>query len=80
MLSGLVSFLTSFLVALLQDVAADWRRDQDLKKLGAEEAGRETAWRIEEKADAQHQNDMADRGTASDVAGRLRERIANGGG
>lgn len=80
MLSALLSFLTGLIATTLKGVVADWLRDRELKKAGANEAAIKTQQSIQEISDAQHQNDMRDRGGASDVAQRLRDRIGSGGG
>ncbi|MCO5730063.1 hypothetical protein [Rhizobium sp. SSA_523] len=78
MVSALLSFVSGLVVSFLKEALADWRRDRDLKKAWATEAALETQRKIQEGADVQHQNDMADRGTAADVAGRLRQRLRPG--
>lgn len=77
--AAVLSFFAGLLVDFLKGIFSDWRRDQDLKKAGADEAAIETQKHIQEKADAQSENDMRDRGDSSDVARRVRERIKNGG-
>lgn len=73
--SALASFVIGLLASIIKGVVSDWRRDKALESKGAADAALETSRRIQERADAQHTNDMADRGGATDVARRLRERL-----
>lgn len=79
MISGIFSFLVSLIASICKDAISDWRRDKEIKKAGAIEASLKTLKDIQELSDAQHENDMRPRGNASDVAGRLRERLQSSG-
>jgi len=57
------------LVSLIRDLIKDWRYERSLKDLGRAEAIGEISKQLQDKADEQHENDMVDRGGASDVAG-----------
>lgn len=75
MLEALLSVLAGALASLIRDLVKDWRYERTLKDLGAADAVSEISKQLQGKADVQRENDMADRGTASDVARRLRDRI-----
>lgn len=75
MLETLLSALAGMVAALIRDLIKDWRYERSLKDLGGADAVSEISKQLQDKADEQHENDMADRGTASDVARRLRDRI-----
>ncbi|RRY09896.1 hypothetical protein EGJ58_10495 [Brucella anthropi] len=75
MLETLLSALAVMLVSLIRDLIKDWRYERSLKDLGRAEAIGEISKQLQDKADEQHENDMVDRGGASDVARRLRDRI-----
>ena len=75
----LKAILSSFFAALFgfaRDFLGDLRRDQSLKEQGAADAALATDKKIEDRADEQRKNDNLARGGASDVARRLRDRIA----
>jgi len=78
MVEALISFFGGLLLNLIRGALSDYRRDKALERAGAAEAALVTADIIRERTNAQRQNDMADRGGASDVARRLRERIQGG--
>lgn len=76
MIELLLSCIFGAVASFLKDLINQSRHEQDLKKLGASQAAEATQRLIQEKADEQHANDMADRGSAADVASRLRDRLA----
>ena len=75
MFETLLSALAGFLAGLLRDLVADWRREAALKDLGRAEGAAATATMLAEMADDQARINSADRGSAGDVARRLRERL-----
>lgn len=78
MLEAVLSFFGGLFLNLIRGILNDYRRDKALERAGAAEAALVTADIIRERTHEQRQNDMADRGGASDVARRLRERIQAG--
>lgn len=70
MLELLTSFLAGFLIPLIKGLVADWRRDQDLKRLGAAEAiAAENARALEAQRKAAAV--VAEHRTVDDTARRL---------
>lgn len=78
-LEVVLSVLAGAFASLIRDLFKDWSYERSLKDLGAAVAVSEISKQLQGKADEQHENDMADRGTASDVARRLRDRIGTAG-
>lgn len=80
MLKGVLSFFAGALANFLAAVIADWRRDTTNRALGETKASATLQMTVAEIADAQAEINAADRAGADDVARRLRERLAAGGG
>ncbi len=79
MLSSIAGIVLGALFQALREWLADRRAEQTLKDLGRAEGAAATSTVIAEKADAQAKVNAADRGSATDVARRLRERLAKPG-
>jgi len=79
MWSALFTALAGFLASVIRDAIADFRQSATLKDLGRAEGAVETTTIIAERADAQAKVNAVDRGSAGDVARRLRERLAKPG-
>ncbi len=71
----LTALLEKILVGFLRGAVEDWRRDRALERKGAADAALKTNKKISELSDDQHRNDAVDRGSASDVARRLHDRL-----
>lgn len=72
-------WIGSLLSKAIVGIFGEWQRSRNEQKLGRAEGAAETSTIIAEKADAQAKVNAADRGSASDVARRLRERLAKPG-
>lgn len=78
MLSFILSAVLTALAGFARDYLAGLNRDRLIREKGVADATLQTDKVIEGVADVQRKNDAVDRGGASDVARRLRDRLRAG--
>ncbi len=79
-LATIMRFFAKAFGQALADIFSAWRNDQAHRSLGAAEAQIQLDKEVKEVADAQAENNAADRGRAADVLGRLQDSVRRAAG